>query len=89
MLAYPAGEPDVLDLGLRHFVLVDQEGDTVLWWHDCPAVKHVAWGWIGRNGSVVSGHVVRSWSPLDVQGSLVCEHCRDHGFIRAGRWVPA
>lgn len=31
---------------------------------------------------------VESWDPLTLSPSLLC-HCGDHGFIRAGRWVPA
>ncbi len=31
---------------------------------------------------------VESWEPLTLSPSLLCR-CGDHGFIRAGRWVPA
>lgn len=31
---------------------------------------------------------VESWEPLTLSPSLLCA-CGDHGFIRAGRWVPA
>lgn len=33
---------------------------------------------------------VRSWEPLHLEPSLLSScPCRDHGFIRAGRWVRA
>lgn len=32
---------------------------------------------------------VESWDPLTLSPSLLCTECGDHGFIRAGRWVPA
>lgn len=33
---------------------------------------------------------VRSWTPLHVEPSLQSHcPCKDHGFIRAGRWVRA
>ena len=41
---------------------------------------------------VFPGHpvwTVESWEPLTLSPSLLCKLCGDHGFIRAGRWVPA
>jgi hypothetical protein len=32
---------------------------------------------------------VVSWEPLTLTPSLLCLTCKDHGFIREGRWVPA
>jgi|SRR5579859_5587373 len=32
---------------------------------------------------------VESWDPLTLSPSLLCLTCGDHGFIKAGRWVPA
>lgn len=32
---------------------------------------------------------VESREPLTLSPSLLCRACGDHGFIRAGRWVPA
>ena len=32
---------------------------------------------------------VESLDPLTVSPSLLCGTCGDHGFIRAGKWVPA
>lgn len=32
---------------------------------------------------------VESWEPLTLSPSLLCRTCGLHGFIRAGRWVPA
>lgn len=31
---------------------------------------------------------VESWEPLSISPSLECTYCGDHGFIRAGRWIP-
>lgn len=86
--ADPALDPDVIDIGHRHFVRPNGAGGY-LWWHDCPAVEHVSWGWFGPWDEVASGHVIVSHDPLTVQGSLLCVECQDHGFIQGGRWVPA
>lgn len=32
---------------------------------------------------------VEAWDPLTLSPSLLCMRCGDHGFIRAGKWVPA
>jgi hypothetical protein len=90
MSAYPADDNDVFDLGLRHFVAMYGEAGY-RWWHDCPAVEHVSWGWFGRVGDDrVSGHrIVHHVPSLTVEGSLICTDCGDHGFIRDNRWMPA
>ncbi len=31
---------------------------------------------------------VESWEPITVSPSLLCG-CGDHGWVRAGKWVPA
>lgn len=40
----------------------------------------------GRNDR---GWRVESLEPLTVSPSLLCRVCGHHGFIRAGKWVPA
>jgi hypothetical protein len=40
----------------------------------------------GRNDK---GWRVVSKEPLTISPSLLCRRCGHHGFIRAGRWVPA
>jgi hypothetical protein len=84
---YPADESGVIDIGHRHF-LRPAEPAGFLWWHDCPAAEHVSWGWFGAVGGKVSGHVIEPGEPLTVAGSLVCTDCGDHGWVRAGQWVP-
>lgn len=32
---------------------------------------------------------VEAWDPLTLSPSILRRECGDHGFIRAGRWVPA
>ncbi len=32
---------------------------------------------------------VESWEPLTLSPSILCRKCGDHGFIRAGKWVPS
>jgi hypothetical protein len=88
LVDYPANLAETIDLGLRHFIRPNGHGGYI-WWHDCPAVEHISWGWFGPNGDTQSGHVIVSHDPLEVVGSLLCTDCGDHGFIRAGRWVPA
>ena len=90
MSDYPAGEPGVIDLGLRHFALIVSNGRMVMWWHDCPAVEHRSWHWIGEDAAGTrSGHRIVSIYPPHVEGSLVCVLCRDHGFIHNGSWRAA
>jgi hypothetical protein len=88
--SYPALDPGVIALGQRHFIRPNGFGGY-LWWHDCPAVEHVPWGWFGQGQTERSGHVVRNFATdlVTVEGSLICTDCQDHGFIRDSRWVPA
>lgn len=88
--SYPAGEPGVDDIGSRHFVQIYGEAGY-MWWHDCPAVEHVSWGWFGRvDEGRESGHRIVTHAPtLTVEGSLICTDCGDHGFIRGMKWVAA
>lgn len=93
LVDYPANLPGVLDLGHRHFALRgNAEGTRWLWWHDCPDVEHISWGWVGAGhgpDDEASGHVVVSADPLTVRGSLVCRPgCGDHGLVEGGRWRP-
>lgn len=32
---------------------------------------------------------VEGWEPLTLSPSLLCRACGNHGFVQAGRWVPA
>lgn len=86
--AYPENDPGATALGDRHFVRPNGFGGY-LWWHDCPSVEHVSWGWFGTRGPIASGHVVESTDPLTVRGSLICPDCQDHGFIENGKWRSA
>lgn len=86
-MSYPADEEGVLDIGQRHFVILNMNGRGGMWWHDCP-VRKSGWGWFGQWEDRASGHVVARANPLDVDGSLICTDCRDHGFVRSGSWVP-
>lgn len=87
---YPANEPGVYDLGHRHFATIYGNAGY-RWWHDCPAVEHVSWGWFGKvSDAQQSGHrIIRHVPTLTVEGSLLCTDCGDHGFIREAKWVPA
>lgn len=86
-MKYPSGDAHVTYIGLGHYTRPNGFGGY-LWWHDCPAVDHVSWGWFGQGDITQSGHVIASTSPLTVTGSLICTDCGDHGFITEGRWVP-
>lgn len=58
-----------------------------LWWaHTCTNGRRQ----LGHI-DVTSGqrHTLVSPEPLHVEASVLCPECRDHGFIRAGRWVAA
>ena len=84
--AYPASEPDVIDIGARHFII--PAGDGFMWHHDGPLPSCRSWGWFGEVDGQASGHRIVSHKPLTVEGSLIHPECGDHGFIRDGRWVP-
>jgi hypothetical protein len=32
---------------------------------------------------------LESWNPLTLSPSLLCTVCKNHGWIREGKWVPA
>lgn len=85
---YPADEPDVIDLGGRHY-LIPSGLDGYLWHHDGPLPECRSWGWFGAIDGKDSGHRIASHDPLTVEGSLIHNECGDHGFIRDGRWVAA
>jgi len=95
MSAYPADEDFVVDIGDRHFLMEWGTSDPpfevvgYLWHHDGPTPRCRSWGWFGRKDGKESGHRIVSHDPLTVEGSLICEDCGDHGFIREGRWVKA
>jgi hypothetical protein len=92
-------EDDAMDLG--HGVRVmftaygGQERAGLIEWHDCiegvreagsilfdlPAVRE---GFPGR-----PVWTVESYEPLTLSPSVLCRRCGRHGFVRAGRWVPA
>jgi hypothetical protein len=72
---------------------VDGELQGIEYWHPCvgaaglpiPAVV----GWIPVKPAWSEGWDVVNIDPLTLSPSLLCRVCRHHGFIRAGRWVPA
>ena len=74
-----AGIPDIEKIG----VIVDTgNGCQSVALFDLPGVREV----LGPDRPVWQ---VESWEPLTLSPSLLCRLCGDHGFIRAGRWVPA
>lgn len=44
-----------------------------------------SWIWFGMS----SGWTLEAVEPLTISPSLLCTRCGTHGFIRAGKWVPA
>ncbi len=99
LVDYPANLPGVIDLGHRHYAIgcglrydpiAKREVHTWwIWWHDCTAVTHTSWNWVGDQGDDNrSGHIIESADPLTITGSLICIECRDHGLIERGAWRP-
>lgn len=60
--------------------------------HRCAGARP-SQSWIpfkGRpHGCDLIGWTVETEDPLTLSPSILCPECGHHGFIRAGRWVPA
>lgn len=75
-----------------------RRGFDIMWWHDCPPMRGEA-GWTApRHIDVTSGlrHAIAGGSlaggDLTIaggSGSIPCDKCGLHGWLRNGRWVPA
>jgi hypothetical protein len=88
MAKYPAGEPDVIDLGSRHFMRAhhelirtrEPEGTPVLAGPDTPVIALMFWHDCTESSS---------WQMVFPADSDVveCPICGDRGRIRNGRWV--
>lgn len=70
---------------------LDDDGRHVWWHHHCLYVG------INDDGTVSGllpldaerGWQVQSLDPLTVTPSILCQTCGTHGFITAGKWMPA
>jgi hypothetical protein len=91
-------EPLDLGHGVRVTFFVDHDGGErvgLIFWHKTPAGAECDGGPIRfdipANAGWPGDHrwQVNSMDPLDLSPSLLCNACGTHGFIRAGRWVPA
>jgi hypothetical protein len=51
-------------------------------------VSYLHEGYRTRGGQPVPLWKIESLDPLTLSPSLLC-HCRDHGFIKEGRWIRA
>ena len=78
-----AGVADVPIAGATLWKRIDGDWRSIgAMWFDLPetraipAFRHPAW-------------TVESWEPLTLSPSILCGETGDHGFIRAGKWVPA
>jgi hypothetical protein len=70
----------------------------LMWWHDCPAMRDQP-GWSSvRHIDVSSGerHTITGGSLADGDltihggsGSIPCDKCGLHGWVRGGKWVTA
>jgi hypothetical protein len=91
---------DGIDLGHSHHAVftsyrdVDKAGLMIV--HPAGGQNHIAAGdWCagGVNFDLPVNAGQTTWSlvslePLHIEPSVLCS-CGDHGFIHAGRWVPA
>lgn len=88
---------DWIDLGdgvsIAFYAQYDTEPvEGLLWRHDCPGDPRGPESRgdpISFNPPDPTGWTVEHWVPLTLSPSLRCTVCGRHGFIRAGRWVPA
>ena len=92
------GEPLDLGHGVRVRFFADPGSDEragLIFLHRTPAGGECDGGPIrfdtAANADWPADHrwQVHSMNPLDLSPSLLCGRCGTHGFIRAGRWVPA
>lgn len=91
-----AADPNVIDLGhdVRVMFTTGADGSRVglLESHRSPDGRECGGGVVfdvpGAEGLKGARWGVESWEPLTLSGSVLCS-CGNHGFIRAGRWVPA
>jgi hypothetical protein len=91
------------DLGHGHYIsrLHNQAGDLVGFVDEHPDVRDPtrtcsgsvslegsSWATPGRSWRMTAGDP-ETLDGLTLEPSLLCTVCGDHGFVRAGRWVPA
>lgn len=73
---------------------MDDDNEHFWWLHDCDS-EHGHWARsAGFKPETMlplggSGWTVVSKDPLTISPSILCPACGTHGFIRAGKWVPA
>ena len=97
------GQVPRIDLGLGHVLtrVVDSMGALVGFTDDHPdardpsktcagsvALEGQSWATPGRSWRMTTGDP-ETLEGLTLEPSLLCTACGDHGFVRAGRWVPA
>jgi hypothetical protein len=94
------GPPDhAIDIGDGHRIVMvkwQHEICGVNCWHlTAEGTWCVGWApfsgskWAAEfNGKISTWDVVQN-EPLTMSPSLLCRACKDHGFIRDGRWVRA
>ena len=91
-MTYPADEPGVVALGDDVYLLWDADGRGFLW-HHAACRPWAALRFVPDPHS--TGHTLLAGGAddlanLTVGGSLLCPMgCGRHGFVRAGRWIPA
>ena len=81
------GEVQQIDAEVGIYALADPDdttGGQHLIWHWCTERAPAQW----RLGAT-SKHTLVSREPLHLEPSLRWPCCGRHGFIRAGRWIPA
>lgn len=84
---------EVLDLGHNHRALLTTLHTKPGYWGAIiehltpegePCDGAISWNEADRvHWELISLH------PLTVSPSLLCHRCKDHGFIREGKWIPA
>lgn len=86
---------------LRPWLRENDAGEPVvdlMWWHDCEPMRgHPGWASV-RHIDVSSGqrHAITGGSLADGDltihggsGSIPCDKCGLHGWVREGKWVTA
>lgn len=66
---------------------MDGELQGIAWWHVCNGVDRE--DFMSAKPAWDDGWDIVQTQPLTLSPSILCRLCQFHGFIQAGKWVPA
>ncbi len=66
----------------------DEEWGGIWFWHPCIEIRGPHPGPNGRTGEAWGYSNTEDPAHLTLEGSILCETCGLHGFLRDGVWLP-